>query len=384
VGVQVRTARAEDHARIIAVLDDWWGGRQLSALLPSLFLENFAGTSLVAEDDGELVGFLVGFVSADRADEAYVHFVGVHPGRRGSGLGTSLHDRFAEQVAATGVRTIRCVTSTTNEASVAFHTSIGFVVDGTDDAVPASGTDDQVGHVRLSRPVPVHPQRFAPRLDPRPGDPPYPTTAEDTWPIPPDTRLSGHVVELTVSDVERDAFELFAALDSDAVWAHVRGRPDDAEAMAHLIRTKLTDPTWCPWTVRLLRPVGGLPAGSVVGTTSYLEVSTGDARGEIGSTSYAPAVWGGVVNPECKLLLLGYAFDLLGWGRVQLKTDTRNHRSQQAIARLGARYEGTQRRYQRRADGSVRDSPVFSVTREDWPAVRDGLRGRVSAATTRD
>ena len=66
-------------------------------------------------------------------------------------------------------------------------------------------------------------------------------------------------------------------------------------------------------------------------------------------------------------------------GRVQLKTDIRNHRSQQAIARLGATYEGVLRRYQRRGDGTVRDTVMFSVTAEDWPDVRRGLSDRVSA-----
>jgi len=85
------------------------------------------------------------------------------------------------------------------------------------------------------------------------------------------------------------------------------------------------------------------------------------------------------VNPECKLLLLTYAFDELHMGRVQLKTDIRNHRSQQAIARLGATYEGVLRRYQRRADGSVRDTVMFSITAEEWPGVRQRLVDRVSA-----
>jgi RimJ/RimL family protein N-acetyltransferase len=102
-----------------------------------------------------------------------------------------------------------------------------------------------------------------------------------------------------------------------------------------------------------------------------------DARLEVGSTAYPPAVWGGVVNPEVKLLLLGHAFEDLGAGRVQLKTDVRNTRSQQAIARLGATYEGTLRRYQRRADGTVRDTVLFSITTEEWPRVRDGLRARL-------
>jgi RimJ/RimL family protein N-acetyltransferase len=89
-------------------------------------------------------------------------------------------------------------------------------------------------------------------------------------------------------------------------------------------------------------------------------------------------VWGTAVNPETKLLLLEHAFEVLGAGRVQLKTDVRNVRSQQAIARLGARYEGTLRRYQRRSDGTVRDTVLFSVLAEEWPAVRDGLRERLA------
>jgi RimJ/RimL family protein N-acetyltransferase len=82
-------------------------------------------------------------------------------------------------------------------------------------------------------------------------------------------------------------------------------------------------------------------------------------------------------QPECKLLLLRYAFEGLGVGRVQLKTDVRNGRSQQAIARLGARYEATLGRYQRRADGTVRDTVLFSILAEDWPAVKAGLMARL-------
>jgi RimJ/RimL family protein N-acetyltransferase len=121
-----------------------------------------------------------------------------------------------------------------------------------------------------------------------------------------------------------------------------------------------------------------LPEGAVVGWSSYLEVSPADARLEIGNTAYTPAVWGTAVNPEAKLLLLGYAFEGLSMGRVQLKTDIRNVRSQRAIAGLGATYEGTLRRYQRRADGTVRDTVLFSITAEDWPDVRRSLIARVA------
>jgi N-acetyltransferase len=218
------------------------------------------------------------------------------------------------------------------------------------------------------------PPRFDPVPDPRPDDLPWPAM---TWPPDPSARLRGDVVGLSPVVPERDAPELFAALDADSVWRHVAGRPRDAAEHARSLARSLSAGR-LPWLVRLVRPLAGLPAGAVVGTSSYLDVSAADARLEIGSTTYAPAVWGGSVNPETKLLLLGHAFEVLGAGRVQLKTDIRNVRSQQAIARLGARYEGTLRRYQRRADGTVRDTVLFSVLAEEWPAVRAGLRARLA------
>ena len=85
-----------------------------------------------------------------------------------------------------------------------------------------------------------------------------------------------------------------------------------------------------------------------------------------------PAVLRTKVNPDAKLLLL-HAFETLGTGRVQLKTDVRNERSQQAIARPDARYEGTLRRFQRHDDGTVRDSVLFSIVVDEWSAVREHL-----------
>jgi RimJ/RimL family protein N-acetyltransferase len=215
--------------------------------------------------------------------------------------------------------------------------------------------------------------RFEPIRDARPDDLPWPDLV---WPVAPETTLTGDVVELSVVDLARDGHELFAALDDDGVWAHMTSRPRTAEEHVEQLARALALGR-LPWVVRLRKPLGTFSAGSVVGTTSYLEVSVADARLEIGSTAYAPAVWGSGVNPETKLLLMGHAFEVLRAGRVQLKTDVRNLRSQRAIARLGARYEGTLRRYQRRADGSMRDTVMFSVTAEEWPDVRQGLRRRL-------
>jgi ribosomal protein S18 acetylase RimI-like enzyme len=150
----IRRAHVDDHPSVIAVVDEWWGGRRMAALLPSLFFEHFAGTSLIAEDENrQLAGFLVGFDSADHPGQAYVHFIGVRPDERGHGLGRELHDQFAREAAGRGITSISCVTSTANEASVAFHTSIGFAVTGVDEPVIVDGIDDVAGHVRLVRDI---------------------------------------------------------------------------------------------------------------------------------------------------------------------------------------------------------------------------------------
>lgn len=218
--------------------------------------------------------------------------------------------------------------------------------------------------------------RFEPVRDTRPDDDPWPEMA---WPVDPGVRLTGRFVELALVDLTRDGGDLFAALDHQDVWEHTAVRPHTAEEYVEQLG-RASAAGRVPWVVRLRAEVGGLPAGSVVGTSSYLDASPIDARLEIGSTAYAPAVWGTTVNPETKLLLMTHAFEALKVGRVQLKTDVRNVRSQRAIARLGATYEGTLRRYQRRADGSVRDTVMFSVTVEEWPGVKQGLEKRLDNA----
>jgi ribosomal protein S18 acetylase RimI-like enzyme len=99
-------------------------------MLPKLFFLHFEGTSFVAEDgDGKLVAFLIGFLSQTDAEEAYIHFVGVAPEQRGSGLGRALYERFFEVVRADGRTRVRCVTSPANTESIAFHESLGFAVE---------------------------------------------------------------------------------------------------------------------------------------------------------------------------------------------------------------------------------------------------------------
>jgi ribosomal protein S18 acetylase RimI-like enzyme len=122
----IRNAEPSDYQPIISVVNEWWGGRSMADMLPKLFFVHFRQTSLIAEHGDSIVGFLIGFVSQTFPDEAYIHFVGVHPEYRKKGLGQSLYDRFFEKAKTLGCLKVRCVTSPVNRGSVAFHLRMGF------------------------------------------------------------------------------------------------------------------------------------------------------------------------------------------------------------------------------------------------------------------
>ncbi len=96
-------------------------------LLPRLFLQHFTATSTVAETpQGDIAGFLVGFVSQDHPEVGYIHFVGVHPQCRGEGLGARLYERAFEDFRSRGCAVVKAVTSPVNTGSLAFHEAMGF------------------------------------------------------------------------------------------------------------------------------------------------------------------------------------------------------------------------------------------------------------------
>lgn len=128
-----------------------------------------------------------------------------------------------------------------------------------------------------------------------------------------------------------------------------------------------------------VRLAAGPDAGSIVGTSSLAEFALEREHAHLGWTGYDPRVWGTAVNPETKLLLLGLAFDH-GFGRVRLQADAVNARSRAAIERLGATFEGITRRDVRRADGSWRDTAVYSILVDEWPEVRSRLVARLESA----
>jgi ribosomal protein S18 acetylase RimI-like enzyme len=148
----------DDYSTVARAIQSWWtlpgldtpsAARERAALVPRLWLQHFATTSLLAESGDTLAGFLIGFLSQDRADEGYIHFVGVAPDQRGRGIGRLLYERFFELCRRADRRSVRCVTSPTNTLSIAFHEAMGFSIERTGDAI-AKPDYDGVGVDRVS------------------------------------------------------------------------------------------------------------------------------------------------------------------------------------------------------------------------------------------
>jgi ribosomal protein S18 acetylase RimI-like enzyme len=146
----LRTATEGDYPAVARAIQSWWtlagldtasAARERAALVPRLWLQHFATTSLVALCDGELAGFLVGFLSQDRHDEGYIHFVGVAPDQRGRGIGRRLYEQFFALCRGANRRRVRCVTSPANTLSIAFHEAMGFEVERTGDGIAKADYD---------------------------------------------------------------------------------------------------------------------------------------------------------------------------------------------------------------------------------------------------
>lgn len=128
----IREVRESDYQPIITVLDGWWGDRHLTDMLPRLFFKHFKSTCFIAEDNQQILGFLIGFISQTYLEQGYIHFSGIHPEHRRSGIGRQLYDKFFETIKEKGCKTVHLVTSPTNKNSIAYHTKMGFEMEKND------------------------------------------------------------------------------------------------------------------------------------------------------------------------------------------------------------------------------------------------------------
>ena len=188
--------------------------------------------------------------------------------------------------------------------------------------------------------------------------------------IEPVTLTGEHVILEPAAD--RHLPDLLAAAADPDVWTWMPWRrPTDADQLAALLEGERA----------IAYPFAQLDAtsGRAVGITTYRDVDERNRTLEVGGTWIGRPWWRTAINTEAKLLFLGHAFETLGANRVAIKTDIRNERSQAAIERLGAVREGVVRHQYIRPDGTLRDTVLYSVVPEEWPAVRAHLRARLAA-----
>jgi len=170
--------------------------------------------------------------------------------------------------------------------------------------------------------------------------------------------------------------EIFAAVGTDPEsyrWLPFPA-PQNLSDFSRVLRGFITD---THNGLRIAHAVILKSNGLAIGVTSFLDPNPTHNSLEIGSTLYGEEYRRTFVNSECKLLLLTEAFEVRGVERVTLKTDSMNERSQAAILRLGAIYEGVLRHHMKRPDGSWRDSVYFSILRSEWPLVKANLESKI-------
>jgi len=119
-------------------------------------------------------------------------------------------------------------------------------------------------------------------------------------------------------------------------------------------------------------------SGTIIGSTRYCNASPDHRRLEIGYTWYSKLYQRTGVNTECKLLLLQHAFEVLNCIAVEFRTNIHNVASKNAIQRLGAKEDGILRNHRINPDGSLRDSVVYSITKEEWKGVKQSLKKMIN------
>ncbi|MFQ3544146.1 GNAT family N-acetyltransferase [Halobacillus rhizosphaerae] len=150
--MNIRFLESSDYYVLSPLINEWWGGREMSSLLPKLFFDHFNNTSFIAEKNGEIIGFLIGFMSQSKKEEAYIHFVGVHPDHRKNNIGKHLYGEFYKAALMKGRSIVKAITSPVNRASVAYHTKMGFAIKGGDkviDGIAVSSDYDGPGQDRV-------------------------------------------------------------------------------------------------------------------------------------------------------------------------------------------------------------------------------------------
>lgn len=181
--------------------------------------------------------------------------------------------------------------------------------------------------------------------------------------------LIGDTIKLSPMELIQVA-ELWEAAKPEEIWEFTASKVRSLEALQKMVESGLAERERGISYPFVVKEIG---TDRIVGSTRFLDISSTHKTVEIGWTWYHPSVWKTRVNTECKFLLLQHAFEEWNMNRVQLKTDSRNIRSQRAIERIGGVKEGILRKDRIIEDGYIRDTVFYSILKEEWPEVRRQL-----------
>jgi RimJ/RimL family protein N-acetyltransferase len=186
------------------------------------------------------------------------------------------------------------------------------------------------------------------------------------WPAP--VTLSDTSVTLAPLSQDHAADLTEAAADGELwkLWYTMIPAPDGVEAEIDRRLSLLEKGAMLPFAILT-------PKGQAVGMTTYMNIDAANKRLEIGSTWYRKSVQRGPMNTQVKRLMLTHAFEALGCNAVEFRTHFMNHQSRAAIERLGAKLDGVLRSHMVMADGSLRDTCVYSILAHEWPTVKTHL-----------
>jgi N-acetyltransferase len=193
------------------------------------------------------------------------------------------------------------------------------------------------------------------------------------------SKLKGHYVYLELLQPAHIA-ELKQLAKNERIWEYTKTLliNDSYEQQFDKYMEAALDPRNTGGQVSFV--IRSVKDDAIIGMTRYYGVEAPHKRLCIGYTWYVPRVWGGVENKECKFLLLQYAFEVLGFQRVQFDVAHQNIRSQKAVAKIGGIKEAVLRKHGIHADGTVRDTIVFSIIDDEWPEKKAALLQLIQAA----
>ncbi|GAB1309538.1 GNAT family protein [Urechidicola sp. KH5] len=187
----------------------------------------------------------------------------------------------------------------------------------------------------------------------------------NTWLQP--VILKGTSIKLVPLDFSHKEGLLAAASDGE-LWNLWYTSVPSKETVDRYLENALINHTMLPFAVI------DNNSGSVIGSTRYCNVEPKNLRLEIGYTWYAKSYQRTSINTQCKLALLTHAFEILNCNAVEFRTHYFNEASRNAITRLGAKQDGVLRNHRVDADGSLRDTVVFSIIKSEWPIIKKHLK----------